>query len=64
MSRLFDGLEKEMRVPVSQSNAQGRPKSDAALDLWLKHHLSQLYGPVVDDSISDELLKRLKDCLG
>lgn len=64
MSRLVDGPEKEMRVPVSHSNIEGRPKSDAALDLWLKHHLSQLYGPVVDDPISDDLLKRLKDCLG
>ncbi len=64
MSRLFDDLEKETRVPVSHSNAQGRPKSDAALDLWLKHHLSQLYGPVDTDPISAELLKRLEDCLG
>ena len=64
MSRLVDGPEKETCVPVSHSNAQGRPKSDATLDLWLKHHLSQLYGPVVEDPISDDLLKRLKDCLG
>ena len=64
MNSLFDGKEKEMRVPVPHSNAQNRPKSDAALDFWLKHHLSQLYGPVDDDAISDELLKRLEECLG
>jgi hypothetical protein len=64
MSRLVDGPEKETRVPVSHSNTQGRPKSDAALDFWLKHHLSQLYGPIDENPISAELLKRLEDCLG
>ncbi len=64
MSRLVDDPEKEARVPVSQSNAHDRPKSDAVLDLWLKHHLSQLYGPVDENPISDELLKRLENCFG
>jgi hypothetical protein len=64
MSTLFAGKEKETRVPVSPCNATDRPKSDAAMDLWLKHHLSQLYGPATDEPISDELLKRLKACFG
>ena len=61
MSNLF----KETRVPVPTSNATDRPKSDAAMDLWLKHHLAQIYGPVVEDHpISDDLLKRLEVCFG
>jgi hypothetical protein len=64
MSNLFRDREKETRVPVSASNVTDRPKSDAAMDSWLKHHLAQLYGPVIDDPISDALLKRLESCLG
>jgi hypothetical protein len=56
--------EKETLIPVSATHATDRPKSDAAMDFWLKHHLSQLYGPVIDDPISEDLLKRLEACLG
>ena len=53
------------RVPGEKSTprnaASGKPGGDLAFDGWLTHHLSQLYGPVVDEPIPAELLRRLEE---
>jgi hypothetical protein len=43
--------------------SRGKPDEDPAFDGWLTHHLSQLYGPVVDEPIPAELLRRLEERL-
>ena len=45
-------------------HSKGQPKSDANLDSWLTHHLTQLYGPVANEAIPEDLLRRLQACLG
>lgn len=42
----------------------GKPKSDSVFDGWLTHHLSRLYGPVIQEPIPADLLKLLKERLG
>jgi hypothetical protein len=42
---------------------RGRPKGDPVFDGWLNHHLSQLYGPIVDEPIPDKLLRLLEERL-
>ena len=44
-------------------NARGKPKSDPVFDGWLNHHLSRLYGPVLDEPIPKELLRLLEEKL-
>jgi hypothetical protein len=52
---------KETRVV--DMNVRGKPNSDPVFDGWLNHHLSRLYGPVLDEPIPDSLLRLLEERL-
>ena len=56
----FDMPRKEKAVEMSE---RGKPKSDPVFDGWLNHHLSRLYGPIVDEPIPTELLRLLEEKL-
>jgi Anti-sigma factor NepR len=43
---------------------QDKPQNDAVFDGWLNHHLSQLYDPVIQEPIPEDLLKLLEERLG
>ena len=55
------------RVPGEKSapsiHSQGKPQGDLAFDRWLTHHLSQLYGPVVNEPIPADFLHLLEERL-
>jgi len=59
--------EKGFAIPrkekVVDMNERGKPKSDPVFDGWLNHHLSRLYGPIVDEPIPDTLLRLLEEKL-
>lgn len=59
-----DGCERPGETSVIDMNARGKPKSDPVFDGWLNHHLSRLYGPVLDEPIPETLIKLLKERLG
>ena len=42
--------------------ANGKPKGNPAFDGWLSHCLGRLYGPVIDEPIPADLLRRLEEC--
>jgi hypothetical protein len=48
---------------VVDMNVRGKPKSDPVFDGWLNHHLSRLYGPILDEPIPDNLLRLLEEKL-
>ena len=48
---------------VVDMSVRGKPKSDPVFDGWLTHHLSRLYGPVLDEPIPKELLRLLEERL-
>ena len=56
----FDIPRKEKAVEM---NERGKPKSDPVFDGWLNHHLSRLYGPIMDEPIPDQLLRLLEEKL-
>ena len=44
-------------------DSHGKPNTDPVFDGWLKHHLSQLYDPVISEPIPAELLRLLEERL-
>lgn len=58
-----EGLERLGKKRVADMNARGKPKSDPVFDGWLNHHLSRLYGPVLDEPVPESLLKLLEERL-
>ena len=57
------GCEGPDQTRVVDMNTRGRPKSDPVFDGWLNHHLSRLYGPVLDEPIPANLLQLLEERL-
>jgi hypothetical protein len=53
----------ETQRSTAYVDSRGKPKDDPVFDGWLTHHLSQLYGPVVNEPIPAELLRRLEERL-
>ena len=58
-----EGCEDPEEKRVVDRNVRGRPKSDPVFDGWLNHHLSRLYGPVLDEPIPSDLLRLLEEKL-
>jgi len=58
-----DGRKGPANKTVVDIGARGKPKSDPVFDGWLNHHLSRLYGPVLEEPIPKELLRRLEEKL-
>jgi hypothetical protein len=58
-----DGYGSPADKGAVDRNARGKPKSDPVFDGWLNHHLSRLYGPVVDEPIPEDLLRLLEEKL-
>ena len=58
-----DGCQGPGHKRAGDMNARGKPKSDRVFDGWLNHHLSRLYGPVLDEPIPKELLRLLEEKL-
>jgi hypothetical protein len=54
------GREGPKDKRIVDMNVRGQPKSDPVFDGWLNHHLSQLYGPILDEPIPNELLRLLE----
>ncbi len=48
---------------AANCNSLGKPKSDPVFDGWLKHHLSQLYDPIIHEPIPADLLRLLEERL-
>jgi len=63
----FISAADERKRPANKSTvdigARGKPKSDPVFDGWLNHHLSRLYGPVLEEPIPKDLLRRLEEKL-
>ena len=59
-----EGCEAPGAKRIVDMNTRGKPKSDPVFDGWLNHHLSRLYGPVLDEPIPDNLLHILEERLG
>ena len=49
--------------PAASFDRHGKPKADPAFDGWLRHHLCQLYDPVVHEPIPADLLALLEERL-
>jgi hypothetical protein len=49
---------------VGEAPGPGKPKQDPMFDNWLKHHLSSLYDPVIQEPIPSDLLRLLEERLG
>ena len=58
-----DGYHGPANKGTVDAGARGKPKSDPVFDGWLNHHLSRLYGPVLDEPIPQDLLRRLEEKL-
>ncbi len=58
-----DGRETPENKNVVDIGPRGKPKSDPVFDGWLKHHLTRLYGPVLEEPIPKDLLRRLEEKL-
>jgi len=58
-----DGCEGPQGKRLIDMNVQGKPKSDPVFDGWLNHHLSRLYGPIVEEPIPENLLRLLEEKL-
>lgn len=59
-----DGLQESERNTTENFDSHGKPKTDPVFDGWLKHHLSQLYDPIIDEPIPADLLRLLEERLG
>lgn len=59
-----DGCDEPEAKRAADMNARGRPKGDPVFDGWLNHHLSRLYGPVLEEPIPNNLLQILEERLG
>ena len=60
---LVEGGLKPDEKRISDINSRGKPKGDPVFDGWLNHHLSRLYGPVLNEPIPKELLRLLEEKL-
>jgi len=58
-----DGCNGPGDTRVVDMNVRGKPKADPVFDGWLNHHLSRLYGPVLDEPIPSDLLRLLEEKL-
>ena len=58
-----DGSKGPPNKTTIDTGARGKPNSDSVFDGWLNHHLSRLYGPVLDEPIPKDLLRRLEEKL-
>ena len=58
-----DGRKGPASKTTVDIGARGKPKSDPVFDGWLNHHLSRLYGPVLEEPIPKDLLRRLEEKL-
>jgi hypothetical protein len=56
----YDGPEDKRATGM---NLRCKPKSDPVFDGWLNHHLSRLYGPVLEEPIPRDLLRLLEEKL-
>ena len=59
-----DGGEGPEERRIGDGPATGKPKSDPLFDGWLKHHLSRLYDPVIQEPVPSDLLRLLEEKLG
>jgi len=57
------GCERPANKSTVDINSRGKPKSDSIFDGWLNHHLSRLYGPVLDEPLPTDLLRELEEKL-
>jgi hypothetical protein len=64
MSTQFTGDIEAQAPTENQTVATERSRSDSLTDLWLRHHLTQLYGHVASEPLPDELLALLEARLG
>jgi hypothetical protein len=64
MSRQLIGDIKARAPTEHQTVATERAGSDLLMDLWLRHHLTQLYGHMANEPLPAELLALLEARLG
>lgn len=57
-----NGVREDTNCDATE-NFDGKPNTDPVFDGWLKHHLSQLYDPVINEPIPAELLRLLEERL-
>jgi hypothetical protein len=58
-----DGCKGPANKSIVDIGTRGKPKSDSVFDGWLNHHLSRLYGPVLDEPLPKDLLRLLEEKL-
>ncbi|HTJ64000.1 MAG TPA: hypothetical protein VL899_09325 [Alphaproteobacteria bacterium] len=63
-TQLMGDTVAHVQATENRTVAKDHADSDSFTDLWLTHHLTQLYGQVANEPLPDELLARLEARFG